>query len=60
MKTKICSCCGNSFVVYGTYMYKRRKNGKVQYQCCYSCYRKEGGDTGLYNKNSKPIDNKKH
>jgi hypothetical protein len=39
-------------------MYKTKKNGKIQYQCCYSCYRKEGGDTGLYNRSSKPIENK--
>ena len=58
MKTKICSYCGKSFIVYSTYMYKTKKDGKIQYQCCYSCYRKEGGDTWLYNRRSKPIDNK--
>ena len=26
--TKICSCCGNLFVIYGTHIYKTRKNGK--------------------------------
>lgn len=46
MQTKICSYCGKSFIVFGSYMYKTKKNGKVQYQCCYSCYRKEGGDKG--------------
>lgn len=60
MMTKICSYCGKSFIVLcGTYMYKIKKNGKMQYQCCYSCYRKEGGDTGLYNRSSKPANNKK-
>jgi hypothetical protein len=47
MTIKTCSYCGKSFVVvYGSYMYKTKKNGKIQYQCCYSCYRKEGGDKG--------------
>jgi hypothetical protein len=57
--TKTCSCCGKLFMLYGSHMYKTKKNGKVQYQCCYTCYRKEGGDTGLYNKSSKTIDNER-
>lgn len=56
---KTCSCCGKLFTLFGNYMYKTKKNGKVQYQCCYTCYRKEGGDTGLHNRSSKTINNER-
>lgn len=57
--TKTCSCCGKLFILSCKHMYKTKKNGKTQYQCCYTCYRKEGRDTGLYNRNSKTIDNER-
>ena len=43
---KICSVCGKEFIPGSRHMYR----AKHQYQCSYTCYRKEGGDDGQYSK----------
>lgn len=47
---KTCSYCGIQFIPVVNHMYRRKKDGKSKMQCSYSCYRKEGGDTGTYNR----------
>ena len=41
-----CSVCGKSFIPAPQHMY--RAKGKIQ--CSYTCYRKAGGDSGVYGK----------
>lgn len=48
-----CSYCGKKFIPAPCHMYKVR--GKIQ--CSYNCYRKEGGDNGIYS-NSKLLNSR--
>lgn len=58
---KECSCCGKEIIVLSSnYLYKRKVKGKVFFQCSYSCYREEGGDTGIYEKGGKSKNYNKH
>lgn len=44
-----CSYCDKEFIPAPYHMY--RAKGKIQ--CSYTCYRKEGGDSGKYSKSRK-------
>jgi len=46
MRFRRCSKCGKEFIPASCHMYKAKR--KIQYS--YSCYRKEGGDDGIYSK----------
>ena len=35
--------CGKTFIPTSQYVYKIPKNGKWQYYCSYTCWRKAGG-----------------
>jgi len=54
MRFRKCSNCDKEFISAPYHMY--RAKGKIQ--CSYSCYRKEGGDSGRYSK-SKLLNSRK-
>lgn len=41
-----CKRCGKMFIPGAEHLYKIIKDGKTNYYCSYSCWRKDGGDNG--------------
>lgn len=52
-KNKKCNICEKEFFPNSEHMYKRSINKQTEYQCSYTCYRKSGGDNGIYGKSQK-------
>jgi ribosomal protein L24E len=45
-KAVICNQCGKMIIPGPGYKYKLVKDSKTYYYCCYTHYRKNGGDNG--------------
>lgn len=41
-----CFRCGKMFIPAAEHLYKITKYGKTNYYCSYTCWRKDGGDSG--------------
>jgi len=41
-----CPICGKKFIPTANYLYKLRSIHGVKYYCSYTCWRKDGGDSG--------------
>jgi hypothetical protein len=42
----ICPICKREFLHNSMSIYKLEKNNKIRYYCSYTCWRKDGGDSG--------------